>query len=63
MNCLDKYRSKLISQINRNLGIILVSPDEEAIHNFRVGMKRLTALYFFLNEVDAGLKTRKVLKP
>ena len=63
MNCLDRYRSKLISQINRNLRIILVSPDEEAIHNFRVGMKRLTALYFLLNEVDPGLKTRKTLKP
>ena len=63
MNCLDKYRSKLVSQINRDLNVILAGPDESAIHNFRVGMKRLTALYFFLNEVDPGLKTRKILKP
>ena len=63
MNCLDRYRSKLIGQINRDLKIVLAGPDEEAIHNFRVGMKRLTALYFFLNEVDPGLKTRKILKP
>ena len=63
MNCLDKYRSKLISQLNRDLRIILVRPDEEPVHDFRVGMKRLTALYFFLNEVDPGLKTRKMLKP
>jgi CHAD domain-containing protein len=63
MNCLDRYRSKLVSQINRDLKIILVSPDEEAIHNFRVGMKRLTALFFFLNEVDPRLKTREMLKP
>ena len=63
MNCLDRYRSKLVSQINRDLKIILTSPDEEAIHNFRVGMKRLTALYFFLHEVDPGLKNRKILKP
>jgi len=63
MNCLDRYRSKLVSQINRDLKIILASPDEEAIHNFRVGMKRLTALYFFLHEVDPGLKNRKILKP
>jgi len=63
MNCLDKYRTKLVSQINRDLKIILAGPDEEAIHNFRVGMKRLTALYFFLNEVDPVLRTRKILKP
>jgi CHAD domain-containing protein len=63
MNCLDKYRSKLISQLNRDLRIILVRPDEEPVHDFRVGMKRLTALYFFLNEVDPGLKTRTMLKP
>jgi len=63
MNCLDRYRSKLVSQINRDLKIIPVSSDEEAIHDFRVGMKRLTALFLFLNEVDPGLKTRKILKP
>lgn len=63
MNCLDKYRSQLISQLNRDLRMILVSPEEEPVHDFRVGMKRLTALYFFLNEVNPGLKTRKMLKP
>ena len=63
MNCLDRYRSKLVSQINRDLKIILVRADETAIHNFRVGMKRLTALYFFLNEVDPALKTRGIIKP
>ena len=63
MNCLDKYRSKLISQLNRDLRTILVRPEEEAVHNFRVGMKRLTALYFLLNEVDPRLNIRKMLKP
>lgn len=63
MNCLDKYRSKLISQLNRDLRIIRNTPDEEAVHDFRVGMKRFTALYFFLNDVDPGLKTRKLIKP
>ena len=63
MNCLDKYRSKLISQLNRDLRIILVSPEEESVHDFRVGMKRLTALYFFLSEINPGLNIRKMLKP
>ena len=63
MNCLDKYRSKLIGQLNRDLRIIRNTPDEEAVHDFRVGMKRLTALYYFLNDVDPELKTRKLIKP
>jgi CHAD domain-containing protein len=63
MNCLDKYRSKLISQLNRNLRFILLSPEEEPVHDFRVGIKRLTALYYFLNEVDPELKTKKIIKP
>ena len=63
MNCLDKYRSRLIGQLNRDLRIIRDTPDEEAVHDFRVGMKRLTALYYFLNDVDPRLKTRKLIKP
>ena len=63
MNCLDKYRSKLIGQLNRELRTIRITPEEEAVHDFRVGMKRLTALYYFLNEVDPELKTRKLIKP
>ncbi len=59
MNCLDKYRSKLIGQLNRDLRVIRISAEEEAVHDFRVGIKRLTALYYFLNEVNPGLKTRK----
>ena len=63
MNCLDKYRSKLISQLNRDLRIIVARPEEEPVHDFRVGIKRLTALYYFLNEVDPELKTKKIIKP
>ena len=63
MNCLDKYRSRLISQLNRDLRTVLASPQEEAVHDFRVGIKRLTALYYFLNEVDPALKTKKMIKP
>ena len=63
MNCLDKYRSKLIGQLNRDLRVIRISAEEEAVHDFRVGIKRLTALYYFLNEVNPGLKTRKLIKP
>jgi len=63
MNCLDKYRSKLIREINKDLRIILQKPEEEPVHNFRVGVKRLTALYYFLNEINTDLKAKKLLKP
>ena len=63
MNCLEKYRSKLITAINRDLGVILESPAEDPVHNFRVGVKRLTALYYFLHEIDAELQAKQLLKP
>ena len=63
MNCLEKYRSKLIREINRELGVILDRPEEDAIHDFRVGLKRLTALYFLLNEIDPELNAKQLLKP
>jgi len=63
MNCLDKYRSKLIREINRDLRIILIQPEEEPVHDFRVGVKRLTALYYFLNRIDPDLKAKRILKP
>jgi len=63
MNCLDKYRSQLVGQLNRDLRIIRITAEEEAVHDFRVGIKRLTALYYFLNEVNPELKTKKLIKP
>lgn len=63
MNCLEKYRSKLIAEINRDLAIIVEIPGEEPIHDFRVGVKRLTALYYFLNEIDPELNAKQLLKP
>ena len=63
MNCLDKYRSKLVGEINKDLRIILVQPEEEAVHDFRVGVKRLTALYYFLSRIDTNLKAKRILKP
>jgi CHAD domain-containing protein len=63
MNCLEKYRSKLIREANRELRVILESPDESAVHDFRVCIKRLTALYGFLGQVDASLPAKKMLKP
>lgn len=63
MNCLEKYRSKLIRATNSNLKIILGSPEEQAVHEYRVGIKRLTALYYFLNQINPELKTKKFLKP
>jgi CHAD domain-containing protein len=63
MNCLDKYRSKLVRKINKDLRIILTRPEEEPVHDFRVGVKRLTALYYFLNRIDSDLKAKRILKP
>jgi len=63
MNCLDKYRNKLIKEINKNLRIILENPEEGPVHDFRVGVKRLTALYYFLSEINTDLKAKKILKP
>ena len=63
MNCLEKYRSRLIGEINWNLRYVVTKLEEEPVHNFRVGVKRLTALYYFLSEVDSNLKAKKILKP
>ncbi len=63
MNCLDKYRSKLIREVNKDLRTILLQPDEESVHDFRVGVKRLTALYYFLSRIDTDLKAKRILKP
>lgn len=72
MNCLEKYRlekyrSKLIREINKDLRIILAksatAPEQDAVHNFRVGVKRLTALYYFLNEINPDLSAKQILKP
>ena len=63
MNCLDKYRNKLIREINRDLRIILQKPEEDPVHNFRIGVKRLTALYYLLNQISTDLKAKKLLKP
>ena len=63
MQCLEKYRSKLVSDANRQLRVIAGSADESAVHDFRVGIKRLTALYGFLGQADENLSVKKLLKP
>ncbi len=63
MNCLEKYRSKLIREINKNFTVLFDTADESAVHDFRVGIKRLTALYYFIDGVDADLQCRQSLKP
>jgi CHAD domain-containing protein len=63
MNCVDQYRRKLLMGVNRNLRVIVITADEESIHQFRVGVKRLTALYRLLAAVDPGLRASKLLKP
>lgn len=63
MNCLEVYRRKLVREINLEFRSILNEPDEEPVHDFRVGVKRLTALYLFLQSVDRGIKAKKILKP
>jgi CHAD domain-containing protein len=63
VNCLEKYRSKLIREINRELRLVYVQPEESAVHDFRVGMKRLSALFYFLNSIEPGLDSKSLLKP
>jgi len=63
MNCVDQYRRRLLGGVNRNLRIIVDTADEESIHQFRVGVKRLTALYRLLGAVEPGLNAGKLLKP
>jgi CHAD domain-containing protein len=63
MNCLDRYRSRLLTAVNRDLRTIVVTPDEHSIHRFRVGVKRLTALYRFLGIVKPEIRARRLLKP
>lgn len=63
MNCLDKYRSKLVREINKDLRTVITQPEEKSVHEFRVGVKRLTAFYTFLNRIDNNLKTKTILRP
>ena len=63
MQCLENYRSKQVREANRKLRVILESPDEPAVHDFRVCIKRLTAFYGFLGQVDDNLSVKKLLKP
>ena len=63
MNCLDQYRSKLLSGANRELRIIVGTPDETSIHRFRVSVKRLTALYRFLAAIDPEINAKQILRP
>ena len=63
MNCLEKYRRKLIADINRNLGVVTQSPEEDSVHDYRVGIKRLTALYHLLDEINPALNAKRLLKP
>jgi len=35
MNCLEKYRNKLIGETNRNLGVVVDTPEVEAVHDFK----------------------------
>lgn len=63
MNCLDRYRGKLLAAVNRELRAIVTAPDEDSIHRFRVGIKRLTALYRFLGATKPEIKAKRLLKP
>jgi CHAD domain-containing protein len=63
MNCLNQHRSNLLATVNRELRAIVTAPDEESIHRFRVGVKRLTALYRFLGAVKPEINAKQLLKP
>ncbi len=61
MECIERYCGELIGGLNRDLKAILLAPDEIAIHDFRVGIKRVTALCEFLQAVDANFDAAAVL--
>ena len=63
MECLEKYRRGLVREANLQLRGILDSADEAAIHDFRVALKRLGALYRFLQQVDSRLTVKQWLHP
>jgi CHAD domain-containing protein len=63
MICLNKYRSNVLKETNLNLGKFLVRHEVESAHEFRVGVKRLTALYVFLNESNPEVEVSKMLEP
>ena len=62
MKCLENYRRNLVHELNTEFRSILISPDVDPVHDFRVGMKRMTAFYYFLQAVDPGIKAKKILK-
>ncbi len=63
MNCLDHYRGRLVTSTNKNLRLIHISSEEKAVHDFRVGVKRLTALYLFVHAVKSEIAAKRLLKP
>lgn len=63
MDCVEKYRGQLIRNLNRDLRLLTAQPEETAVHEFRVGMKRLRALYFFLDRIDPAIAAGRWLKP
>ena len=63
MNCLEVYRRKLVREINKEFRSILHKPGEDPVHDFRVGVKRLTAFYYFLQSVNPDIRAKKILKP
>ncbi len=63
MKCLEQYRSRLHTNVNRDLRVIVQTADEEAIHRFRVGVKRLTALYRMLGMAKPELRWKSRLRP
>ena len=63
MNCVEKYRGQLIRKLNRDLRLLSMQPAETAVHEFRVGMKRLRALYYFLDRIDPAANAMRCLKP
>ena len=63
MHCLERYRRNQVREANRKLRVIVESPDESAVHDFRVCIKRLTAFYGFLGQVDEKLSAKKILQP
>ncbi len=53
----------MIRGLNRNLRLILQAPDETGLHDYRVGIKRISALYRFLHLIEPELDAPALLAP
>ena len=63
MHCLDKYRLKLLRDINSDFRKVVSQPERDPVHDFRVGVKRMTALYNLIIFIKPEIKSLRIIKP